>query len=231
MIFHRVQKTSKRYLSAGAALVLLAVIILPFLAFTAFGQAPGNSPPYVTRVEERWSFLIGLAEPNLYAPQASTQMATGPDDTMFCNFHLNCCDVPTYTTAGLKLQAWDCRSLLAQTENLTRGTMNQNNDLVTWTQYLRGDDSGVLHFGVKNGASVTWGSFPDFEITVPGGSTYLDNYSPDYSLQNSGVTFGANRVRSMVIIQSTKFYSDGSYQRDTTTRVVFAAPLGSTLGP
>ena len=77
-------------------------------------------------------------------------------------------------------------------------------ELVTWTQYLR-LQNGKLRFVVKDGVSATWGGFSGLEVEIPSGSTALDDYYPQVSVSNSGVTFGANRVTSFVLLRARKY--------------------------
>jgi hypothetical protein len=78
--------------------------------------------------------------------------------------------------------------------------------------------------GVAGASSQTWGDFSGMGISVPGGTPDQCGYDLSYSQQNSGVTFGANRVDSLVLVQVRCYYSDGSATSDSTPRVVYSAP-------
>src|SRR5262249_5402563 len=96
-----------------------------------------------------------------------------------------------------------------------------------WTQYLK-QSNGQLKFGVSAASSQTWGDFSGLEITYPNGQTNLNNYDVNYSVQNSGVTFGANRVTVFKLTAVRVYYSDGTVQTDSTERIVYAAPQDQT---
>src|SRR5262249_28717603 len=148
------------------------------------------------------------------SPQVSTQMKRAPWSSRFCNFHLNAVDVPSFCVGGLQLQAWQGDTNLAVYTSPNSAVMATDNELVTWTQYMR-IVNGELRFGIGSfdptipkPSSTTWGDFsPGMEITVPGALPDLSNYDPTYSAQNSGVTFGANRVLSLTLV-SVRYYYD-----------------------
>jgi hypothetical protein len=189
------------------------------------------------RVEEDWTLTINQPNSDVASPQVSTQMARSPWAGRFCNFHLNSVDVPAFSLGGLQLQAWKGTSNIAVYTNPNSAIMGTDYEMVTWTQYLRNDTGelrfgiGTLQPGVAGASSTTWGNFSGMEITVPGASTNLDTYDPDYSLQNSGVTFGANRVTSMVLTQVRYYYAGvPDPVIDSTPRVVYSAVLDPSLG-
>jgi hypothetical protein len=216
------------------ALTLAALVAGP----AAFAQAP-PSPTGATliRVEEDWTLTVGQPNSDVASPQVSTQMVRAPWSSRFCNVHLNSVDVPSFAVGGLQLQAWKGTTNTAVYTSPNSAVMGTNNELVTWTQYLRNDTGqlrfgvGTLQSGVPGASSQTWGDFSGIEIPVPGISTDLSNYDPSYSQQNSGVTFGANRVSSMVLVQVRYYYDDGSVQTDSTPRLVYSSTLDPDFNP
>ena len=151
-------------------------------------------------------------------------MSRSPWAPRFCNFHLNSCDVPSFAQGGLQLQVWRDSTNLAVVTSSNRATMTTSNELVEWTQYMKLTGAS-LTFGISSASSQTWGDFSGVQVQIPGGSLLLDEYSADYSQQNSGVTFGANRVSSLVLVWSKVTYADGSYTLDSTPRVGSAAAV------
>lgn len=210
-----------RPLAAGAALVVLLLALA--------GQTPAGSNATAIRVEEDWSLTVSEPNADIASPQVSTQMARAPWATYFCNFHLNSSDVPTFSQGGLQLQAWNGNNNVAVYTGSNATVMSTSNELVTWTQYLS-NETGSLTFGVKTASSTTWGDFSGIQITVPNAGTGLSNYDVTYSMQNSGVTFGANRVTSLTLVGYRIYYSDGSQYSDTTPRVIYSAALDPALG-
>jgi hypothetical protein len=174
----------------------------------------------VNRVEEDWVLVIQDPNAAVASPQVSTQMAAAPSAGRFVNFHLNHGEVPDYTQGGLQLQVWHGTTPEGVANSDTRAIMQTSGETVSWTQYLS-RESGSPVFGISKASSQTWGDFSGLSVAVAG-SPLLDNYSVDYSQQNSGVTFGANRVASLTIVQTRIYYSDGTVQTDSTQRQVFA---------
>jgi hypothetical protein len=222
-----------RALAVGAALAA-GLLLTP-------GPTPADLLPPLPllsslyRVEEDWTLTINQPNSDVASPQVSTQMSRSPTASRFCNFHLNSVDVPSFALGGLQLQAWRGTSNIGVYTSPNSAIMGSDNEMVTWTQYLR-NDTGQLRFGigtiqpaVPGASSTTWGDFSGMEITVTGASTNLDTYDPAYSLQNSGVTFGANRVTSMVLTQVRYYYTDGTVITDSTPRVVYSAVLDPAL--
>jgi hypothetical protein len=185
--------------------------------------------PSVVRVEEDWSLLVSQPNQDSASPQVSTQMARSPYSSRFCNFHLNSTDVPAFALGGFQLQVWKGSTNIAYMNSSTSPILSTDNELITWTQYLTQNSNGKLTFGISAASSQTFGDFSGVSIDIPSGLTSLDNYSPDYSLANSGVTYGANRVSSLAITQVRKIYSDGSVASDSTPRVVYSSVLDPDL--
>lgn len=210
-----------RPLAAAAALAALLLVLA--------GRTPADSSASVVRVEEDWSLTVSEPNADIASPQVSTQMARAPWAARFCNFHLNSSDVPTFSQGGLQLQAWNGNSNIAVYTGPSAAIMSTSNELVTWTQYLS-NETGSLSFGVKAASSTTWGDFSGIQITVPNASTYLGGYDVTYSMQNSGVTFGANRVTSLTLVAYRVYYSDNSVYSDTTPRVIYSSALDPALG-
>ncbi len=213
----------------GWRLLALAVVgaLTPLVA--PVSRTTADDPVAVVKVEEHWSLLINEPDPSISSPQVSTQMAASPWTSRFVNFHINSCDIPSYAQGGLQMQVWRADVNLAVMTSPSRATMSTSNELVEWTQYLKQDGTG-LTFGISSASSQTWGDFSGVQVQISSGSTVLDNYSADYSQQNSGITFGANRVSSLVLVWTKITYSDGSVQTDNTPRVIYSAPLAGSGG-
>jgi hypothetical protein len=82
---------------------------------------------------------------------------------------------------------------------------------------------GELTFRVINGASTTWGAFGGegyLKAVVPVSLTDLNAYHPAVSTGNSGVSYAANLVRSLVLKKVRLIDSNGQVLQDATARVV-----------
>jgi hypothetical protein len=203
-------------------LFLVLALALLFLTERLDAQLWWSSGPSIVRVEEDWSLLVGQPDRNSAAPQVSTQMARWPFAARFCNLHLNSTDLPAFAVGGLQIESWNGATNLDYRNSPTSPVLATNNELITWTQYLKQNPGGGLTFGISAASSQTFGDFSGIALTLPGNNS-LDYYSPDYSQKNSGVTFGANRVSSLVIVQVRTYGSDGSVVTDSTPRVVYSS--------
>jgi hypothetical protein len=174
----------------------------------------------VIRVEEDWSLMVSQPDPTSAAPQVSTQMARNWTTSRFGNLHLNSTDIPAFALGGLQLETWKGSTNLGYQNSSTSPVMSTNNELITWTQYLAQNSSGGLTFGISAASSQTFGDFSGLSLPISGSSSNLSDYDPTYSQYNSGVTFGANRVTSLTIVQVRMYGSDGSVMTDSTPRVV-----------
>ena len=216
-----------RVLPAAAASALLALLAL--LACPA-PEASALLPVAVVAVQEDWSLRINDPGPNTGSPQVSTQMAASANAPLFFLLHLNSTQVGTSRAGGLELEAWRNTTFLAASPNPNQTTLSTPNELVTWTQVLsRGTTK--LTFSVAAASSSTWGDFSYGWASVSATSLTttdltLDNYTPDYSVRNSGITYGANRVDSLTLVRVRKYYLDGSVTTDSTPRVVYTQPSG-----
>lgn len=210
-----------------AAALLLATLLVGGIACADDGDFWDWWGSSVVRIEEDWSLQVNSPDTGRSSPQVSTQMARIPNAIRFCNFHLNSRDVPTYQQGGLQLQVWQGTTNTAVL-TMQSNVMSAANELVTWTQYLRKDGSS-LKFGISDASSTTWGDFSGQEVTVPGSSTNLGNYSSDYSVNHSGVTYGANRVTCMVLTAVRVYFSNGYVWSDNTPKVIYSTTLDPSL--
>ena len=206
--------------AGGAAAGLATLLILAAWASPVAGTI-SSAPIYTVRIEEDWSLTVTTPNASLSCPQVSTQMSPGGNATQFYQFHINFQDIPSFKQGGLQLEAWDGNKNLAVNTSPNTATMNTPNELVTWTQYLARDENNGLTFGVNNAASQTWGNFSGAQFYVSGANSVLDDYAADYSVQNSGITYGNNLVSSLVLVQTRKYYSDGSVQTNSTPRIIY----------
>lgn len=218
----------RQLLSSKLARGMAVIALLGLLTGTAVvtrAWADGGGV-YVARVEEDWVMVVGEPVADLSCPQVSTQMAADPTTTQFYQFHLNSQDVPSFVQGGLQLQAWDTDTVLQVKTSNNTNTMATSNEVVTWTQYLQRKEQ-ALRFGISAASSTTWGDFSGANFDVQGAEGVLDNYDADYSMQNSGATFGVNHVVSLVLVHTRKIYSDDTASHphredDWTPRVVIS---------
>jgi hypothetical protein len=222
---------ASRWCKVVGLLALSVPLVVPAIAL---------AQPTPVRVEEDWSLVVNQTNDLVASPQVSTQMSHHLYPGRFFNFHLNSRDVPSFQLGGLQLQVWNGTNNLAYVNSSNTSIMSTPDELVTWTQYIRRDSGNFLYFGigtsqlgVPGSSSTTWGDFSGVETIVPGGVSGLGlwEYTPVYSQQHSGVTYGANRVQSLVLTQVRKYFDDSSVETDYTPRIIYSQTLDPELNP
>jgi hypothetical protein len=202
-----------------AALLSLVVVGLLFGATPVRGE-----PPAVVRVQEDWELVVGDASTQREAPQVLTVLSpSDTDDGVYGLFELNHQSLPSYQQGGMQLQVWSGDELVGFKDNARTDLLGQDGEVVTWTQEMSVEHGNSLRFRILNGQSATWGEFaPEGTLYLNSGIS-LDNlnaYSPDFSVGRSGVSFGANRVQSLVLKRVRLYSSSGLIAEDSTPRPV-----------
>jgi hypothetical protein len=218
----------ERYRSAlfctelGAVLVGIGAIAI--LAAPPPLHAGANADPVlVSRVEEDWQLVLNEPGTEVNSPQFHTVMSPrchllGPYAQVSWNYR----ELDDFAPGGLQVQAWDEEDSLAFVDAGV-DTLSTDAETVTWTQRLH-CHAGVLEFRVLNGHSSSWGDFGGDAMTVRLDREVpnLNQYSADVSRANSWITYGENRVDSLVIREVRRYKADGTLvARDTTPVVVY----------
>jgi hypothetical protein len=213
------------YFSATCARSWLfrGILILSFLTVIT-GSALGESLT-VVRVEEDWEMVVGTPDPTTNAPQAVCVISpVGHVEATHATIVLNHQSLLSYEPGGLQLQIWDGEVPVSDRLFPNAGIMNQQGEIIRWTQSMEISGSFLL-FEITNGSSTTWGSFGGqgyLKATVPTTLANLNAYNPAVSVQNSGVSYAANRVESLILKGVRVFLSTEEQLNDTTARIVYA---------
>ena len=222
----RVRTVRWGYASTAGGLVAGAL----FLAFSSVSPAPAQydgvaAPPLfmepVLRVEEDWALVLNEPDGNGDSPQFHTVMSPYSDaGSFFAQVLWNYRETPDFTSGGVQLQSYNGENLIRR-RSLEYGQLSASAETITWTQSLT-TDGALLSFEVSEGQSTTWGTFgKDMRIDEDAGLASLNDYSPDVSAKESGVTYGSNRVNTMSITQVRYYGASGLLWVDETPRVVF----------
>lgn len=174
----------------------------------------------VTAVEEDWAMVLNEPDGNVDSPQFHTIMSPYEStDGYFAQVLWNYRETPNYSAGGVQLQSYYSEGLLSR-RSMEYGQLSNRAESITWTQRLE-TDGASLSFEVNNGESQTWGSFGrDMRISADAGLANLNGYSPDTSARESCVTYGSNRVESMMITQVRYYGESGLLWVDFTPRMV-----------
>jgi hypothetical protein len=166
----------------------------------------------------------GIVAPQLTAvisPQADT-------NSYYAVFAINHRALPDFAGGGLQLQVWRDNTAEAYTDFHNDSMLNyrEAQETISWTQAVQVND-GILTFEILNGNSQTWGQFgggDDLRISVPTSLTDLNGYSPAVSAGNSGISYAANRVRSLTINKIRLITASGQVTEYSNLTVVYPQP-------
>ena len=209
---------------------LLAALVLA--AITAIVVAPGLSAlgsavTDVYRVEEDWQLLAGDPSPADNGPQVTCAISPAGMDTAYCAFDLNYKTQPDYSPGGLQIHTWDPLDPVKFASSSDASIMATHAETVTWTQTMSWTNS-TIEYQVINGRSQTWGNFGGtgsansgaLALSMPTYLSNLNNYSPDMSLNNSGVSFASNLVGSLTLVAVRWYDANGTLIKQVTTAQV-----------
>jgi len=202
---------------------LLALLLT--VAWAAMAHA--ETGPTIMRVEEDWELILATPDPDSDAPQVTCVISpTGDVTSVYAAFELNHQSLPSFTPGGLQLQVWDGEVPLSHRRFPTAAILAQPEEVVRWTQSVELVD-GCLVFEIVGGSSGTWGRFGGQGYLKSGIGTTLQNlnaYHPSVSVANSGVSYAANRVESLILRTVRVVTSTGEVLEDPTVRPVYQQP-------
>ena len=191
----------RRRLAPWAALALAAAWCGPAYAID------------IVAIEEHWELTVGEPDVSSSGPQICMMMSpTGGLDGNYFMFTLNHRSHPEYSSGGMQVQYWNGESLVDSKEGSTDQMLNHEGEVVTWTQKMT-VQNGWLTFSVREGASESFGYFGGhgrLKFTVGTSLESLNGYKPALSLEESGVSFAGNRVRSLVLTKLRWWDSAGN---------------------
>ncbi len=176
----------------------------------------------VVRVEEDWTLVLNEPNNDVQAPQFHTLMAPGRDlGFFFFQVCWNYQELPEFQAGGMQLQSWDHEEPVSD-HRVALDELSTAAETIRWTQVLETNGS-VLSLEIVNGSSTSWGSFGGGDMRSEGGvhAENLNQYSTDVSVDNSLITYGSNRVDSMIITEVRRYGPNGLLSVDSTPKVVF----------
>ena len=184
----------------------------------------GQDAEQVLRVEEDWELVLNEPGNRVNAPQFHTIMSPVSDtESVYAQVTWNYREVPDAAPGGVQIQAWSGDQVL-QIKDRVSDQFSTVAETVSWTQRLETNGS-LLLFRVLNGSSTTWGSFGGSEWNVEGHTDIpnLNSYSPGVSTSGAAITYGSNRVDSLILKQVRYYGVNGLISTDSVERVVFKA--------
>jgi hypothetical protein len=180
-------------------------------ALVAWWSAPTYAVDIVA-IEEHWELEIGAPDGDSSGPQVCMVMSpTGDLNSDYFVFTLNHHSYPDYIAGGMQVQLWNAEDIVEGKIGPSEGTLHHNDETVRWVQRTE-IENGTLHFEILSGESESWGDFGNtghLQFSLETHLTSLNGYRPAVSLTESGVSFGGNRVRSLVLKKIRWFDSAG----------------------
>lgn len=165
----------------------------------------------VVTVEEHWELQLGDPDADLSAPQVTMTMSPTSDlSGRYFVFTLNHQTDPDYTPGGLQIQRWEGDDAADSCTSDSVSELWHQNEVITWVQQLR-LENGELIFNIVDGESTSWAGFGDDELRLCAASDLanLNDYRPGLSIQESGVGYAGNRVRSLTLTRLVWTTADG----------------------
>jgi hypothetical protein len=148
-------------------------------------------------------------------------MAPGQFSRYFCVFQINFRELGQFHEGGLQVQLWRdgkvCNWMSAGS-----AVMGSRDETVAWTQAMS-RDGFKLNFSIKAGISTTWGNLAEHNLATETWNLrrYFTAYDSADSVKKSGISFGANRVKQLILVEVRKYKEDGTCDKETTPRTVF----------
>lgn len=185
--------------------------------------AEGEEPNANTiRIEEDWYVKIGTPDPNSDSPQITSVIA--PSWSLigrYAVFDLNCATQPDYSSGGVQLQLWYDDYIMQTKSNTNWDSLQHVDEEIRYTSVMSVDNY-KLTFEIINGSSQTWGTFGTGEIKLQSWTwrNHLNQYSPEFSVENSRIGFASHRVRRFILERVRYYSSNGLQNTDDTPRVL-----------
>ena len=214
--------------ACGLTIVLIfALLLLPgtqSYQARAFQTMPdeGVLEPIVVYIEEDWQLVLNEPGEQITAPQFHTVMSPfGNTDVVYAQVSWNYRDLPEFVAGGMQLQAWGDDYNFGHT-NVREDTLSLDAEIITWTQVLH-TNGQKIRFKIIDGQSSSWGSFggENVHVDIPFALTNLNGYSSSVSAADSCITYGSNRVTSLVITEVRRYGPNGLLSVDNTPVVVY----------
>ncbi len=205
------RRASRAFLGLTAAFALGTAWVWP-----SYALLPESDP--VLRVEEDWELVLNEPDGETASPQFATVMSPFSDmDSYYAQTLWNYRETPDFVPGGVQLHSYRGTEVIRK-RSVEYRVLSTSAETILWTQALETDGS-TLTFSVIDGTSTTWGSFGrDMNISSSAGLSDLSHYDPVFSAANACVTFGSNRVDSLVLKRVRYYGRDGLLSTDDTPR-------------
>jgi hypothetical protein len=208
--------STSRILRPTHLTLALAALVIWAGASSARGQD-------IVEVQEDWELVIADPDANSAGPQITCAISPfGHVSSLYAALELNQQTHPHYIPGGVQLHTWDGECILQSKNFPTDAVLSTQGETIQWTQRMA-IVGGQIVFDTDSGVSETWGNFGangHLWISRESPVVNLNSYSPEVSVENSGIGYAANRVERLVLKQVRYYTVLGLHWTDTTERVV-----------
>ena len=196
-----------------------AIVAVFLFAQPLYAAEPASE---IVRIEEDWVAYISNPDAKLGAPQITNVIAPKPTTNgTFGIIELNHGSQPDFKSGGYQVQSWIGEYQNDYVFSGESGVLRLAYDKLTYTiaVQLSGEQMG---FTLKNGKSRTWGKFATDGITAiaPAHDLSLEDYDPQFSVDNTTINVGAHRV-ALLYQKQTRYYSAAGLEHtDESPRIL-----------
>jgi hypothetical protein len=196
--------------------VLFWALLLGYATSTHAWQSSTD----VLRVEEDWEVVIGQPGADCVAPYVTTVISpVANSDELHCLFALNPRDESENLTGGTQMLIKNNEVTIGnEAADIGQATTFES-ETITWTKRMTLVD-GLLSFEIVDGESQSWGAFGGLETHFITNVVNLNGYSPEVSVESSGVGYASYRVQTLVLKEVRYYLADGQILVDGTPRSV-----------
>jgi hypothetical protein len=186
--------------------------VLTALTLVAWWCGPSYAIDIVA-IEEHWQLSVGEPDAGSSSPQVCMVMSpTGDLNSDYFMFTINHKSSPEFSPGGMQVQQWCGDDFIDARVGPNEETLSNSDEVISWVQRTELHD-GSLTFEVVSGESSTWGQFGSqgyLRLVIASYLNNLNGYRPAVSLNESGVSYAGNRVRSLTLTKIRWFDSAGN---------------------
>ncbi len=197
---------------------------LAAIAFAVAGESATAGSQYY-RIEEDWELVLNTPDLSFPAPQIVVAMKPGITSRKQALFLINHHDTPQFNAGGGQIQVWD-GDVLKSYKSFAGPTLIRVGERVTWTQYME-RSGGKFQFGLSRVEGDAWGVNTAADLGGPvsfaDSKTIFDVYSSDNSVEDAAITFGADRVASLKLVEVRKYLAVGGVVETEGSRTIYAS--------